>query len=115
MILFVILLFGLAVAFGIFLTYMGVRYQRGSMALGLTHAGIAVVALGMLTVQIFREATIHMLYNDAAIVFVLVMAGGLVLLALRNGKEPPPMVVVGLHAVMALVAYVLLVAGYVQS
>ena len=112
MILYIILLFGLAVAFGVFLTVMGVRYQRGSMALGLTHAGIAVVALGLLTVQIFREATIHMFYNDAAILFVMAMAGGLVLLALRKGKEPPPMVVVGVHAVMALVALLLLIVGY---
>ncbi|MGD8927214.1 MAG: hypothetical protein PVG20_10200 [Thioalkalispiraceae bacterium] len=114
MILFVILLFGLAVGFGVFLMFMGIRYKRGSKALGLTHAAIGMLALVMLIVQIFREATIHMLYNNAAILFFMALAGGLVLLALRKGTEPPPMVVVVIHAVMALVALALLVVGYLH-
>jgi hypothetical protein len=94
--------------------YMGIRYKRGSKALGLTHAGIAMLALVLLIVQIFREDTIHMLYNNAAILFVMALVGGLVLLALRRGTEPPPMVVVVLHAVMALAALALLVVGYLH-
>ena len=115
MILTVILLFGLAVGFGIFLMYMGIRYKRGSMALGLSHAGIGILALVMLIVQIFREATTHMLYNNAAILFFMAMAGGVVLLALRKGTEPPSMIVVVIHALMALVALALLVVGYLHS
>jgi|GEM_PF-1316161 len=107
-----ILLFGLAAFFGLFLTVMGVRYHRGSMALGLTHAGIAALALSMLTVQIFRDSINHMLYNDASILFIVTLLGGLVMLALRMGKEPPPKVVVGIHAVIALLALLLLVLGY---
>lgn len=114
MILTVILLFGLAVGFGVFIMFMGIRYKRGSMALGLTHAGIALVALGLLIVEIFREATTHMLYNNAAILFVMALVGGLVLLALRKGTEPPAMFVVVLHAAMALVALALLVVGYLH-
>lgn len=91
---------------------MGVRYHRGSMALGLTHAGIASLALVLLTVQIFRDSVNHMLYNDATILFIVTLLTGLVMLALRIGKEPPPMVVVGIHAVIALLALLLLVLGY---
>ena len=110
----VILLFGLAVGFGVILVFIGLRYRRGSMALGLTHAGIALLALCLLIVQIFREATTHMLYNDAAIFFVMAMVGGLLLLALHKGTEPPPMFVVVIHAVMAIVALTLLVIGYLH-
>lgn len=114
MILAAILLFCLAAIFGMSLVVMGVRYKRGSLALGLSHAGIAVLALSLLAVQIFREP-IHMLYDDAAMLFVLVLAGGVVLLALREGRKPPPMVVVGIHAAMALAAIIVLVVGYVHS
>lgn len=110
----VILLFGMAVGLGAFLIFMGFRYKRGSRALGLTHAGIAMAALIMLIVHIFRDATIHKLYNSAAILFVMAMAGGLVLLVLRKGTEPPVMFVVFIHAVMALLALTLLTVGYLH-
>ncbi|MEJ2345621.1 MAG: hypothetical protein P8076_05480 [Gammaproteobacteria bacterium] len=111
MILSAILLFGLAVAFGLSLIVLGVRYHRGSPALGLSHAGIASLALSLLVIQIFRDHT-RLLYNDAALLFFLALAGGIVLLAVREGRKPPPMVVVGMHAAMALVAFFLLVKGY---
>ena len=115
MILAVIVLFSLAIGFGAFLMFIGIRYKRGSMALGLSHAGIAVFALVLLIVQIFREATIHKLYNNAVILFIMAILGGLVLLALRKGTEPPVMFVVILHAVMALAAFALLIVGYAHS
>jgi hypothetical protein len=111
MILSSILLFGLAVAFGLSLVVMGVRYHRGSLALGLGHAGVAVVALTLLVIRIFREHT-DFLYNDAALLFGLTLVGGVVLLAVREGRKPPPMVVVGIHAAIAVVALSLLVVGY---
>lgn len=111
MILSAILLFCLAATLGLSLVVLGVRYQRGSLALGLTHAGVAVVALGLLVTQIFREHTVF-LYNDAALLFGLTLVGGLVLLAVRQERKPPPMVVVGIHAAIALVALSLLVLGY---
>lgn len=92
--------------------FIGVRYHRGSLALGLGHAGIAVLALILLVVHIVRESTHHILYNDAAFLFVLTLTGGVVLLALRDGRKPPPMVIVGLHAFIALAALALLVKGY---
>jgi hypothetical protein len=113
MVLAAIFLFSLAAAFGLSLALMGVRYQRSSLALGLGHASIAVLALSLLAVQIFR-GPVHMLYNNAAVLFLLVLAGGVVLLALREGRKPPPMVVVGIHGAMALVALVILVVGYLH-
>jgi hypothetical protein len=115
MIFYAIVLFSLAVVFGLSLIFIGVRYRRGSLALGLGHAGIAITGLVVLVVAIFREPAHHLLYNNAALLFVLALAGGLVLLALREGRKPPSMIVVGIHAVMALFALYLLVRGYLGT
>lgn len=114
MILAAIILFCAAAILGLSLAVMGLRYRRGSPALGLTHAGIAIVALVLLGTQLFH-GPIHMLYDDAALVFVLTLAGGVVLLALREGRKPPPGVVVGIHGATALTALVLLVVGYLRA
>jgi hypothetical protein len=115
MILSAIVLFALAVVVGLYIIFVGLRYQRGSLALGLGHAGLAITALVVLVVAIFRAPAHHLLYNNAALLFVLALAGGLVLLALREGRKPPPMIVVSIHAIMALFALYLLVRGYLQA
>jgi len=113
-----IILFCLAVMLGLWLVVLGVRYRRGSLALAAGHASIALLGMILLGRQVF-SGPLNMLYNDAALLFVLALAGGLVLLALRLGsrehRSPPPMIGVGLHAAMALAALLLLVAGYTRS
>ena len=115
MILAAIVLFCLAALLGLWLVVLGVRYRRGSRALAAGHAGVALLGLILLGRHIF-SSPIHMLYNDAALLFVLALFGGLVLLALRMGshehRSPPPMVGVSLHAAMAVTALLLLVLGY---
>jgi hypothetical protein len=111
MILSAILLFALAAALGLSMIVMGVRYHRSSLALGLSHASVALLALGFLGVQIFR-GPIDMFYNAAALLLVLALCGGGLLLALREGHTPPPMLVVGIHAIIALAGLLLLVLGY---
>jgi hypothetical protein len=118
MILAAMVLFCLAAVLGMWLVVLGVRYRRGSLALAAGHAGAALLGLGLLGWQIFG-GPVHMLYNNAALLFVLTLFGGLVLLALRLSKRehrtPPPMFVVSLHAVMAMTALLLLVVGYTHS
>lgn len=115
MILAAIVLFCLAAGLGLWLVVLGVRYRRGSRALAAGHAGVALLGLILLGRYIF-SSPVHMLYNNAALLFILALAGGLVLLALRMGnhehRSPPPMFGVGLHAAMALTALLLLVWGY---
>lgn len=115
MILAAIVLFCLAVVLGLWLVVLGVRYRRGSRTLAAGHAGVALLGLILLGRHIF-SSPVHMLYNDAALLFVLALSGGLVLLALRIGaheqRSPPPMMGVSLHAAMALAALLLLVLGY---
>lgn len=115
MILAAIVLFGLAAGLGLWLVVLGVRYRRGSRALAAGHAGVALLGLILLGRHIF-SSPVHMLYNNAALLFILTLSGGLVLLAVRIGnpepRTPPPMFGVSLHAAMALTALLLLVWGY---
>lgn len=115
MILAAIVLFCLASVLGLWLVVLGMRYRRGSLALAAGHAGVALMGLGLLGNQIFT-GPVHKLYNVAALLFVLTLFGGLVLMVLRIStreyRSPPPMFVVSLHAVMAMIALLLLVVGY---
>lgn len=111
----IITLFSLAILAGLSLVYMGVRYHRSSLALGLGHAGIAITAVVLLIVHIFREATTQMLYNDAALLFILTLLGGLVLLMIHNNQKSAPFPVVIIHAGLALFGLGLLIYGYTQG
>ncbi len=117
MILAAIVLLCLAVVLGLWLVVLGMRYRRGSLVLAAGHAGVALMGLGLLGNQIFA-GPVHKLYNVAALLFVLALIGGLVLLVLRIStreyRTPPPMFVVSLHAVMAMIALLLLVLGYMK-
>lgn len=115
MILAAIVLFCLAAALGLWLVVLGVRHRRGSRILAAAHAGVAMLGLVLLGRHIV-SSPVQMLYNNAALLFVLALFGGLVLLAVRIGNRdphaPPSMIGVGLHAAMALAALLLLVLGY---
>jgi uncharacterized membrane protein len=115
MILAAIVLFGLAALLGLWLVVLGVRHRRGSRALAAVHAGLALLGLILLGGHIVGSP-VHMLYNDAALLFVLTLFGGLVLLAVRMGnheqRSPPPMIGVSFHAAMAITALLLLGLGY---
>jgi peptidoglycan/LPS O-acetylase OafA/YrhL len=118
MILTSIISFILAVALGLGIVVLGVRYQRSSLLLAVGHGCMVLLGLGLLLWQIFNAPT-HKLYNLAALLFVLALLGGLVLLALRLSKReyrtPPPLFAVILHAVMGVFALLLLVVGYNQN
>jgi hypothetical protein len=117
MILAAIVLFCLAVLLGLWLVVLGMRYRRGSLVLAAGHAGVALLGLGLLGNQVFT-GPVHKLYNVAALLFVLALFGGLILLLLRIStreyRTPPPMFVVSLHAIMAMIALLLLLLGYTQ-
>ncbi|KAB2312871.1 hypothetical protein F8A87_04025 [Betaproteobacteria bacterium SCN2] len=118
MILAAIVLFCLAVALGLYLVVLGVRHRRGSRMLAAVHAGLALLGLVLLGMQVFG-GPVNFLFNSAALLFVLALSGGLVLLAVRIGTRehhaPPSMFGVSLHAAMGLLALLLLVLGYVRA
>lgn len=118
MILAAIVLFCLAVSLGLYLVFIGVRHRRGSRALAAVHGGVALLGLSLLGVRVFG-GPVNFLYNSAALLFVLALAGGGMLLALRMGDQdqqsPPSMLGVSLHAAMGLLALLLLVLGYLKA
>lgn len=115
MLLISIVLFIIAVLLGSYVVYLGIRHQRGSKVLGLAHGGVATLALIVLIAQLLHDPVIHKLYNGAAILFVMALTGGIVLLGLRDGNKPPPMIVVAIHAVFAGIGLWLLLLGYLNQ
>jgi hypothetical protein len=111
MILSSILLFSLAASLGLYLVVLGARYHRSSLKIGLSHASISLLALVLLFLQIMNGA-INKYNNVAALLMILAVIGGIMLFALREKNKPPPMVLVGIHAVMALVGLLVLFLGF---
>ena len=111
MILSSILLFSLAASLGLYLVVLGARYHRSSLKIGLSHASIGLLALALLFLQIMNGA-INKYNNVAALLMILAVIGGIMLFALREKNKPPPMVLVGIHAVMALVGLLVLFLGF---
>lgn len=110
----VILLFALAIGLGLYLVYIGVRQHRGSPVLAITHAGVASVALVLLFVENFSASIANQLYSITAFLFMLALIGGVVLSALREAKKPPAMFLVMLHAGIGVIAFFLLINGYLN-
>lgn len=111
MILSSILFFSLAASLGLFLVVLGVRYRRRSAKIGLIHASLGLLAFGLLIAQIVSGA-INKYNNVAALLMVLALIGGLMLFALREHNKPPPMVLVAIHAGMALAGLLVLFLGF---
>ncbi len=111
MVLSVIFLFTLTALLGVAMVVLGVGYRRSSGALAMGHASLALLAFSLLVVHLLRSP-IDKLYNNAALLLFLGICGGVVLFLLRDGRKPPQMFVVGLHALMALAGLLLLVYGY---
>lgn len=111
MILSSILLFSVAASLGLYLVVLGTRYHRSSLKIGLSHASIGLLALVLLFLQIMNEA-INKYNNVAALLMILAVIGGVMLFALREKNKPPPMMLVGIHSVMALIGLLILFLGF---
>ncbi len=114
MILSIILLFSLAALLGLFLVVLGLRYHRKSLTTGLIHAGTGLIAFGFLISQIIGHP-INKYNNVAALLMVLALIGGGMLFALREANKPPPMMLVAIHAMMALAGLLVLTLGFQSS
>lgn len=104
----------LAVLLGAALVMLALRRRRGSLPLALAHAVSAAGGLGLLLYALGTEPT-HKLQNLAALLWGLALLGGLVLLALRltrrEFRTAPPLIAVALHAVLGILALLLLLAS----
>jgi len=111
MLLTILFLFTFAVVIGLFMVVLGLRYRRSSLPLALSHAALALIALGLLFNQIFTQA-INKFNNAAALLMVLALIGGLMLFALREKNKPPAMILVTIHAAMGLGGLLVLFLGF---
>ncbi|MGA7800785.1 MAG: hypothetical protein WCC36_08230 [Gammaproteobacteria bacterium] len=108
-----LLSFIIAMTGGGVLAVRGLRRQRVSLAMSLAHGTLALAAVGMLADRVFNGPRV-ILFNDALLLFALAAAGGLLLLVFRLDREPPPMLVIVLHALVAVVGLSLLATGYIR-
>lgn len=99
-----------AMVAGGFLTTRVIKRERISLGMGLGHAVIGLAAIGLLAIQVFRGPRV-MLLNDALLLFSFTATVGVLLLVFRIDKQPPPLLVVALHALFAVVGLGLLISG----
>ncbi len=111
MILSALVLFALAATIGLYLIILGVRYHRNSRPLALSHAGIALLALGFLATEIINGPT-NKFNNGAALLLLLTLTGGIMLFALRERDRPPPMPLVAIHVLFAIAGLAVLFIGF---
>lgn len=112
MLLTVILLFALVMAGGATLAFLETRGRIPALPFSVLHGAVALCAIVLLLVHDYA-APANPLVNSATVLFILTATGGLLLLAFHAGRERLPALVVRLHAAFALVAFSLLVAGFV--
>lgn len=102
----IILLFAAAAAFGITLIIPVLQGKTPSKTFVLIHGGFAAVALVMLLLRFFNEATTVPLLS--VILFVAAALGGFVLVATDLQKKPIPKALALIHAGAAVTAFLIL-------
>lgn len=107
---FATLLLVVTVTLGFYLVFVGVRQRRRKPVLGLVHAVLAIAGFIALSVQI-ATGVMDKLNNIVAFFMLLAIIGGVMVFMLHEEGRPPSMPVVTLHAIMGLVATVLLIVS----
>ena len=103
-------LFMATIAMGVITYQRSHRRGRWIPALGLTHGALGLVAVALLT---FRAVTgpENLWFNSAIFLFLLTLIGGAFAFLVRRRDEAPILPVVLLHAVAAVVAFLVLLGG----
>ena len=106
----VLVLYSLTLTLG---AYMGLRYVRGRSVPALVaygHGLCGIAATVSLAIAIWGGPTV-MLLNDALFFYSLVIAAGLFMTLMRSRGIRPPMLYWAVHGIVAVVAFMLLLAG----
>lgn len=107
-----LVLFAIAAAGGILLAYMRITNKPLPMPLALVHGTLAaagLIALILFVVQAAEPSQARI----ALVLFVLAALGGFTLFSFHVRKRQLPLGVVVLHGLVAVVAFVVLLAGVV--
>lgn len=109
-----IFVFALAAGAGFTLAVRSGMRKRVTFVQSLAHASLGVGAMVLLALRVFGGPKV-LLFNDALLVFALVLIAGLFMLAIRFSGQSPPLLVIWVHGATAVLALSLLVIGYVQA
>lgn len=113
MIFYASLLLATAAVLGLTMVFIGVLFHRSSFKLAMSHAAFALAGLAFLGTQIV-QGPINKYNNGAALLLALALIGGGMLFALREKNKPPAMMLVLIHALMALAGLTVLILGYTR-
>lgn len=102
----IICLFAVAAVFGVTLIIPVLQGKTPARAFVFSHGGIAAVALVMLLLQFFKDATT--VPQVSLILFVVAALGGFVLFARDLQKQPIPKALALVHAGAAVTAFLIL-------
>lgn len=95
-----------AVALGSALVYVGLNHKRRLPVMGVLHALLAIASVLVLSMTIATGPS-NKLINVAVFFLVLALIGGAMVFMLHEKGRPPSMPMVTMHAIMGLVALVL--------
>lgn len=96
---------------GFTMVFLGIRYKRSFPSLAMGHAAAAIAGLVFLGTQIVNGPT-NKFNNLAALLLLLAFIGGGMLFALREKNQAPAMMMVFIHASMAIVGLIIFFLGF---
>ena len=102
-------LFAVAALGGITLATLHLRHKSLPMALALVHGLVAAIALVLLIVVVAGGA-MGTLTTAALVIFIIAALGGFGLFSFYLRKKPLPTPLVYVHGLVAVVAFILLIA-----
>ena len=108
------LLLILAAVAGFIMIFIGFHYHRRSLMLVICHVLLAVAGLAILLYQVTRDF-ISMYNIAAALCLMLTLVIGAILAALRDNKQPAPILAVTVHAMIGIAGISLLLLGSYQA
>ncbi len=104
-------LFAVAAAGGVFMVLLRVRNDANPpLGIAFLHGALAATALVILLLQVANGATSGTMPTASLGLFVLAALGGFALIAMHLSGRKIPLSVVGIHASVAVVAFLLLAA-----
>jgi len=104
-------LFAVAAAGGLLMVVLRVRSQANPpVAIALLHGALAATALVLLLLQVANGTASGTMSFTSAGLFVLAALGGFYLFATHLSGKLIPLGVVGIHATVAVIAFLLLAA-----
>jgi hypothetical protein len=109
-----LIVFGLAAAGGLLLVYLRVTNKPLPLPLALVHGALAASGLVLLTLAVLGEGGAQQARVPLGL-FVVAALGGFALFSFHLRKKQLPMGVIMVHALVAIVAFLILLGAVIKS